>query len=611
MTVWDAATCARLQKFQESSIDAATDLVRLAYTMLQGGEAVDVGVLLRAYVLGVGGYADVTRYRLRQVTDEVGQRHGLLPAGGSFFEHTWSPQPDAVRRYCPDIAPCLLQARPSLGLEVTHLLDRCPNEAIDLRLPPPLGSLIRLPWRAPLKLYGTTDAIAYIHPFQYQALSKDMSSFWVSAAPRSLSRASIPEMAIEEIAGDIVIIQDRFVFSNLCHFLYDGVTRILHFAAARGNIDNVTFVLGGVRGEYQHLVAIALAEMFKVSPDRFLFPKRAHLLSATGKCFWFSDQVEGHAHPAQMANPRSVQALTEFGATLPAADSSARRLYISRADATRRRIVNEPELLAALRDHGFVSVELARLPPREQIGLLRGADAVVGPHGMGLTQIVMSPNLGRLIELFHPNAGTDAYAFMARTGGVEYDFVIGSEAAGGSGDFTVDVERVVANLGPQDAPRRVPSWRKNANLIPASRTFNGFFGVGASRIEPCAEEMIWGQKAILHRKSGSPEVGRWPYIFVAPGEPYVVSCWVMVPESSSTQGVVLSVEPHCTPGQRRPADLSQHGVWQRIWTVITPMKSDRCWASLNIDDTDDETTVLSTCWQFERGVAPTSYVATG
>jgi capsular polysaccharide biosynthesis protein len=606
---WDETLKTRLRSFLNTTNEAANDIVRVANAMRNGSEPVDIGSLLRSYICGVGSYSDPTRYRLRQLSDEIGQIKGLLPANGSFFEHTWSVKPSAADHYCPEMLPALFTTRPNAGLEATQALDPCPNEAIDLRLPAPIGNLIRRTSRAPFRIYATDDAIAYVHPFQYQILSKDRTALWISGSPRALSRCSIPDIAVEQTDKNIVLIQDRFVFSNLCHFLFDGVTRILHYVENFGVSDKDLFVLGSIPGDYQALICTALSEHIGISPENLVFPTGAHLLATSRKCFWFSDQMEAHAHPAQMAHPRSVSALAELCAKVPAPAAAARRIYISRGDAERRRVANEAELVTALEGRGFTSVQLARLPAREEIGLFRGADTVVGPHGMGLTQIIMGSELGRMIELFHPNAGTDAYAWIARTGGVEYDFVVGTEVPNTPADFTIDVSRVLSLLGPDDAPVRRPAWRKNANLIPASRNFQGFFPVGSSRVEACAEQMVWGQEARLHRKRGSAaELGRWPHILITSSQRYTASCWVWIPEDFEADDVAIRIGDW-KDQTLQPADLGKRNTWQRIWASgVAPVK-DRCWVGLHVQGGD--ATIASTCWQFETGTMATSYVSTG
>jgi hypothetical protein len=607
---WDDATQSRLGGFLTKTVEATNDIVALAHRMLSGRAPPDIGLLLHAYVCGVGSYADSTRYRMRQIADEVGQAHGLLPRGGSFFEHVWSVKREAVEQYCAWVAPLLLTGRANVGLEGVQVLDPCPNDAMDLRLPPPLGGLIRRPWRAPFRVYATDDAIAYVHPFQYQVLSKDGNAYWITGSPRALSRASIPEMPVEETDKNIVIVQDRFVFSNLCHFLFDGVTRILHYVETFGVSDKDLFILGSIPRKYQNLVCTALSEYAGIAPENLFFPVGPHLLSTSRKCFWFSDQMEGHVHPAQMAHPRSIGALAEFCATLPGAGGAGKRVYVSRGDATRRRIANEDDLIAALQGRGFRSVQLAKLPANEQIGIFRDAEIVVGPHGMGLTQIIMGSKLGRLIELFHSNAGTDAYAFVARAAGMQYDFLSGPEVPKTSGDFSIDVGKVLDLLGPDDTPRHTPSWRRNANLIPASRTFQGFFLIGASRLEAYADQMIWGHEARLHRRRGNArEVGRWPHILISPGRHYTASCWIRISSEFTGTRVAMRVGDWSEQTQHA-ANLSLTEGWQRIWTTGMAPEKDRTWVALEIDGVDDDA-VASCCWQFESGQVPGAYSGTG
>jgi hypothetical protein len=609
-SAWDEPVQSRLREFHAKTMEAAGNIERLAQAMLSGKAPANVGLLLRAYICGVGSYADLPRYTVRQITNRVGQQNGFLPSDASFFEHMWFVKPSAAQRYCPDMLPLLFDTRPNAGLEATQVLEPCPNEAMNLRLPPPLGNLCRRPWRAPFRAYATNDAVAYVHPFQYQMLSKDRSALWISGSPRGLSRCSVPDIPVEHIDKNIIVLQDRFVFSNLAHFLYDGVTRILHYAENFGVSGKDLFVLGSIPGEYHRLICTALSEHLGIAPENLFFPARAHLLSTSGKCFWFSDQMEGHARPAQMAHPRSVSALAELCAKVPATHSPARRIYISRGDAQRRRVANETALISALAERGFTPVRLAQLTAKQQIGLFRGAEIVIAPHGMGLTHIIMGTGIGRVIELFHPDFGADDYAFIAGAAGMEYDFVIGSGAPDTPDDFTIDVRRVLDLLGPDDVPIRRPAWRKNANLIPASRTFQGFFPVGTSLTEVWPQQMVWGQEARLHRRRGNAtEVGRWPHIQICQGRRYTASCWVWIPEEFEGTRVALRIGDWPEQTQQA-ADVDRRGSWQQIWSTSLAAAKDRTWVGLDVEGTDG-TRIASSCWQFEAGTAPTAYVATG
>ena len=63
------------------------------------------------------------------------------------------------------------------------------------------------------------------------------------------------------------------------------------------------------------------------------------------------------------------------------------RLYVSRADAPRRRIRNEQQVITWLVDMGFRIVEAGRLDFAGQIELFAAADIIIGAHGAGLAKI--------------------------------------------------------------------------------------------------------------------------------------------------------------------------------------------------------------------------------
>lgn len=99
-----------------------------------------------------------------------------------------------------------------------------------------------------------------------------------------------------------------------------------------------------------------------------------------------------------------------------------RRLYVSRADAATRRVVNEDELEPVLRTHGFERVECSALPLAEQIRIFSEASAVIGPHGAGLTNLLFASSPASVIEVFCSGAELDIsnYRVLASHLGFEY-----------------------------------------------------------------------------------------------------------------------------------------------------------------------------------------------
>lgn len=84
---------------------------------------------------------------------------------------------------------------------------------------------------------------------------------------------------------------------------------------------------------------------------------------------------------------------------LQAAPRGSRRVFISRAAATRRRLINEDEIWPMLRAAGFERVEMERLGFDAQVSLMRETGVLLGPHGAGLTNMMFCPPGTHVIEI--------------------------------------------------------------------------------------------------------------------------------------------------------------------------------------------------------------------
>ncbi|HTR40322.1 MAG TPA: glycosyltransferase family 61 protein [Pseudomonadales bacterium] len=110
----------------------------------------------------------------------------------------------------------------------------------------------------------------------------------------------------------------------------------------------------------------------------------------------------------------------------PANPSGPEKIYISRREAKRRRLINEAELERALQAMGFVSIQPEQLKVVEQARLFSSAKCVVGAHGAGLANMVFAPPNALLVELFHPDTERrPCYQHLAASAGQRYASVIG------------------------------------------------------------------------------------------------------------------------------------------------------------------------------------------
>ena len=151
---------------------------------------------------------------------------------------------------------------------------------------------------------------------------------------------------------------------------------------------------------------------------------------------------------------RVVQLLAEFTSAQREASRPGRELiYLSRANARRRRVMNEAELEPWLTARGFVKVCTEELPWAEQIAVFRHAKVIVAPHGAGLANLVFCRPGTRVIELFNRAYVNGCYWRLSSIQGLDYRPIV----EGGAGplcvdlesnalDMNVDIERVAAVL---------------------------------------------------------------------------------------------------------------------------------------------------------------------
>lgn len=110
---------------------------------------------------------------------------------------------------------------------------------------------------------------------------------------------------------------------------------------------------------------------------------------------------------------------SELGARVSARPGT-RKIYLSRKDATRRRMLNEPELTARLKQIGFEIWRLDGMTVAEQQDLLASARVVVAEHGAALTNIVWCPKGATVVDI-HPSVpAMPCFKILAEQRGLRY-----------------------------------------------------------------------------------------------------------------------------------------------------------------------------------------------
>ncbi|MCS7153750.1 MAG: glycosyltransferase family 61 protein [Bacteroidia bacterium] len=75
------------------------------------------------------------------------------------------------------------------------------------------------------------------------------------------------------------------------------------------------------------------------------------------------------------------------------------RIYLSRAKASRRKVINEQELLPVLSEYGFSIITTEGWSLAEQVSLFSQAEVLLSIHGAGLMNLLWMPEKSTIVEI--------------------------------------------------------------------------------------------------------------------------------------------------------------------------------------------------------------------
>ena len=154
---------------------------------------------------------------------------------------------------------------------------------------------------------------------------------------------------------------------------------------------------------------------------------------------WRFDRLYVPSYPAPGGYARAplVWLREKFGAV----GRPSRRIFVSRADASARRIINEEDVCRLLGARGFASVVPGRLAFADQVATFAEAEIIVGAAGAGLANVVFAPEGALLIELQPASYINRAHWFVANALAQRYAVVLGGEGDERQ-DYSVDLDKL-------------------------------------------------------------------------------------------------------------------------------------------------------------------------
>jgi len=182
---------------------------------------------------------------------------------------------------------------------------------------------------------------------------------------------------------------------NVCHFIFDHLSRIYLYQ----KIDPETHFF--ISENYQYYKDALIRY---VDNSNLIFSNKKRVSIQCSKLLISSNILNDFKHPAHYGNID----LLNFLRKIPLSRENLPRLkiYISRSDASTRKIINEDLLLPELLSRWYLVVNLTKLSFEDQATLFSRASHVIGQHGAGLTNLIYSPTDCKILEIFNPYYGT-------------------------------------------------------------------------------------------------------------------------------------------------------------------------------------------------------------
>lgn len=227
-----------------------------------------------------------------------------------------------------------------------------------------------------------------------------------------------------------------------------------------------SILIGGLQNHYHwlvdHLPRLLLARQHMTLPRVLLHRPtavQAESLALLGIEAWETVDVDESVRCERLWIPSLLARNTVAHPAVPAllrrafpprARLPRRSIYLSRRDATSRRLINEEALLRALPE---LEVHvLSELSFQQQVDLFASCDTILAAHGAGMANVVFCSPGARIYEIFTPLHKVTSMQILSAVAGCRHEFVparnvsLGADGRPLLGDWEVDVQAAFTAL---------------------------------------------------------------------------------------------------------------------------------------------------------------------
>jgi hypothetical protein len=223
------------------------------------------------------------------------------------------------------------------------------------------------------------------------------------------------------------------------HWIVDSLPRLFLLKEA-GLFDSVDYFLVPNYSQEYHRETLSY---FGIKSDRVINALSHRHIQADRLILTSYTRVDGH-------QPKwSCDGLYDTFVGSSAPGHNDRLIYISRADAQQRMVLNEPQLIERLKPYGFEVYTMASLSMRQKAELLSSARLIVAPHGSGSVNFVFCKPGTKILDLIPDNCVSPFYCDICDKRGIDYHYLLcesdgtaTNAVEGQKLNLTVDVKEV-------------------------------------------------------------------------------------------------------------------------------------------------------------------------
>jgi len=221
------------------------------------------------------------------------------------------------------------------------------------------------------------------------------------------------------------------IFMNTNHLLHESLPNLLYLQELIDDNPDYLIISSAINQNTKNFlleIGFPVHNIIETSKNTITAPKI--IIS----CF----HSHGHLNTPTSALNKTVSLVRDAIETSHSPQYPATRIFVSRSDASQRKLLNEEEISNYLvESHGFTVVTPGQMSLSKQIQYFANASIVVGPHGMGINNFAFASAPKLLLELFQPCWVREAYCRQAQIKGAKYAAYIGKSV---DGNLAIDID---------------------------------------------------------------------------------------------------------------------------------------------------------------------------